>query len=542
MTAAPSLARSSLAMAGGTIASRLLGVVRQSLIIAVTGAALAGDAFTAANVLPNVIYMIIAGGVLNSVLIPQLVKASRNADGGREFTDRILTLGGVGILAVTIVCTAGAGILMQVMTHLSGDALQLSVLFAFITLPQIFFYGLYALIGQVLNARGQFAAFGWAPALANVVAIIGLVAFLLVFPRQADPSAWTGQMILLLGGTATASIAIQGLILLIPLYRNGFRFTPRFGLRGVGLGDASQVAKWAFAALAVSQVGFIVASKIMTSASDQQTNAVFIAGLTVYSSALLVFQMPHSFVALSVITAMYPRIARAVHDKDTAALRRYYARGLTLPTALTLPASVALAAFALPICRLLFDAHPESIALVLAAMALGVVPFGVDVLNQRFLYAHEDGRTAFGEQLVLTGSATLVNIGALLFAPPDRVVLVVGLGIVVSNILSSFFGLWFIRRRLGHLGLARILRTYLKIGFASLIAGGIAWLLVLGFDEIVHGQFAQVITLVVGGGVFGVVYLVVAALLHIEEVGELVDPVVRAGARGVISGLHRVRR
>ena len=542
MTAAPSLARSSLAMAGGTVVSRVLGVVRQSLIIAVTGAALAADAFTSANVLPNVIYMIIAGGVLNSVLIPQLVKASRGADGGREFTDRILTIGGIGILAVTLVCTAGAGVLMRVMTHLSGDALQLAILFAFITLPQIFFYGLYALIGQVLNARGQFAAFGWAPALANVVAIIGLVAFLLLFPHQAPAAQWTGQMILLLGGTATASIAVQGLILLIPLYRNGFRFTPRFGLRGVGLGDATQVAKWAFAALAVSQVGFIVASRIMTSASDQQTTAVFIAGLTVYSSALLVFQMPHSFVALSVITAMYPRIAKAVQDKDTAALRRDYTRGLTLPTAATLPASIALAAFALPICRLLFNAHPEAIALVLAAMALGVVPFGIDVLNQRFLYAHGDGRTAFAEQVVLTGSATLVNVGAFLFAPPERVVLVVGLGLVVSNVLSSFFGMWFVRRRLGHLGFARITRTYLKIGCASLVAGGIGWLVVLGFDEFVHGRFEQILTLVVGGAVFGVVYLLVAALLRIEEVGELVDPVVRAGARGALAGLHRARR
>lgn len=542
MTAVPSVARSSLAMAGGTVASRLLGVVRQSLIIAVTGAALAGDAFAAANVLPNVIYMIIAGGVLNSVLIPQLVKATRHPDGGREFTDRILTVGGIGILVVTVVCTAGAGLLMRLVTELSGAALQLAVLFAFVTLPQIFFYGLYALIGQVLNARGQFAAFGWAPALANVVAIAGLVVFLIVFPRQVDASAWTPQMVLLLGGTATASIAVQGLILLVPLYRSGFRFTPRFGLRGVGLGDATQVAKWAFAALAVSQVGFIVASKIMTSASDQQTKAVFIAGLTVYTSALLVFQMPHSFVALSVITAMYPRIAKAVHDKDTAALRRDYMRGLTLPTALTLPASVALAAFALPICRLLFSSHPDAIALVLAAMALGVVPFGVDVLNQRFLYAHEDGRTAFLEQVVLTGSATIINIGAFLLVPPEQVVLVVGLGIVVSNILSSLFGMWFIRRRLGHLGLVGIVGTYLRIGVASLVAGGIAWLIVLGFDQIVHGQLAQVLILVVGGGVFGVVYLLVAALLHIEEVGDLVDPVVRTGARAAMKGLRRVRR
>lgn len=526
------IARSSLAMAGGTIASRVLGVVRQSLIIAAVGAALAGEAFTAANIMPNVIYMIIAGGVLNSVLIPQLVRATKNADGGREFTDRILTVGGALLLAVTVVCTAGAGILMRVTTDLSGDALHLATLFAFITIPQIFFYGLYALLGQVLNSRGQFAAFGWSPAIANVVAIAGLLAFLVLFHGQAEVSDWTGPMIWLLGGTATASIAVQGIILLFPLYRNGFRFTPRWGLRGVGLGQATQVAKWAFGALAVSQLGYVLASRIMTSASNDQTTALFIAGVTVYSSALLVFQMPHSFVALSVITAMYPRISKAAQEGDNASLRRDYRNGLTVPTALTLPASVALAVFALPICRLLFNAHPGDTALVLAAMALGVVPFGIDVLNQRFFYAHNDGRMAFAEQCVLTGSATAINVAAWFLAPPQYLVAVIGAGIVLSNILSSVFGLWFVRERIGRIGGGRVVRAYVRIGLASAVSGGVAWLVVLGCDRLLgDSRVEQLVPLLLGGGVFLFFYLTLAALLEISEVGDLIDPAVRGVAR-----------
>ena len=336
-----SIARSSLAMASGTIVSRVLGVLRQSLIVSAVGVALAGEAFTAANTLPNVIYMIIAGGVLNSVLIPQLVKAAKNPDGGREFTDRILTVGGAAILVVTVVCTAGAALLMRVMTDFSGRTLELAVFFAFLTLPQIFFYGVYALLGQVLGARGRFLAFGWSPAIANVVAIAGLVSFLVPLPAPGLAGPVDAGDGVVARGHGDGVDRRPGDRAALPVVAQRVPLHPEVGAARVGLGQASQVARWAFAALAVSQVGFVVASKIMTTASDQQTSANFIPGVTVYSNALLVFQMPHSFVALSFITAMYPRIAAAAHRGDHKALRRDYVAGLTVPTALTLPMSAS---------------------------------------------------------------------------------------------------------------------------------------------------------------------------------------------------------
>jgi putative peptidoglycan lipid II flippase len=532
VTTTPSIARSSLAMASGTVASRVLGVVRQSLLVLAIGLGVTNNAFTTANTLPNVIYMIIAGGVLNSILVPQLVKAAKNPDGGRDFTDRILTLSGVGFLVVTLVCTAGAGLLVRLYaSDADPDALSLATFFAFLTVPQIFFYGLYAVLGQVLNARGQFAAFGWSPALANVVQIIGLVAFMGLFDGHRRPGEWSAPMVWVFAGTATLSIAVQALFLLVPLWRNGFRWTPRFGLRGVGLGMTSRVAAWAFAALIVSQLGFLVASKVIWHASDQSSQLHrFIPGVAVYSSALFVFMVPHSFVALSIITALYPRISAAAQERDTTVLRREYARGLTVPTALTLPASFALLTFALPVTVLLFSSRdPAEIpatARVLAAMALGVVPFGIDVLNQRFFYAHDDGRTAFWEQVVLTSSATAITLVTLLMRP-EHTVAVIGLGIVASNILSSLFGMWFVRRRLGHLGMRGIVRSYLRIGCASLVAAAIAWPVVLGFDGLVHGRAGALLTLVVGGAVFGIVYLLMASLLQIREVWDLLDPVLR---------------
>jgi putative peptidoglycan lipid II flippase len=537
-TSTPSLARSSVAMASGSVASRVLGVIRQSLLVFAVGQGLVGNAFQTANTLPNVIYMLIAGGVLNSVLVPQLVRAAKKPDGGRDYTDRIITLAMAGFLLVTVVCTAGAGLLVRLYSQqLTGDALSLATFFAVLTIPQILFYGLYALLGQVLNARGQFAAFGWSPVLANVVSIAGLLAFLALYDGHAAPGAWTPAMVWLFAGTATLSIAAQGLFLVIPLWRSGFRWTPRFGFRGVGLRSTSTVAGWAFVALIVSQLGYLVASNVMWHASNQ-ADAVdrFVPGVSVYNSALFVFMVPHGFIALSIITAIYPRVSAAVHDGDTATVRREYIRGLLVPASLTMPATFALAVFAAPTVRFLFTskdpAELPATQLTLIAMAAGVIPFGIDVLNQRFFFAYERGRTALAEQLVLTGSAVAITLSALLLEPWYAVPLI-GVGIVVSNILAALFGMRVIGRQVGGLPVRRIASTYGRMALASLVAALVALpgdLLVGRFTP--DTRWGALVTLAVGGTVIGLVYLGMARLLRIREVADLTERILERLPRG----------
>jgi putative peptidoglycan lipid II flippase len=524
----PSVARSSLLMASGSVVSRLLGVVRQSLIVLAIGQGLVGNAFQTANTLPNVIYMIIAGGVLNSILVPQLVKAATNPDGGREYTDRIITLASAGFLLITVACTAGAGLLIRLYSqNLAADALWLATFFAVVTIPQIFFYGLYALLGQVLNARGQFAAFGWSPALANVVSIAGLLAFMRLYDGHLGPDRWSPTMVVVLAGTATLSVVVQALFLIIPLWRSGFRWTPRFGVRGVGLRTTSRIAGWAFAALVVSQLGYLVASNVMWHASNQ-SDAVdrFVPGVAVYSNALFVFMVPHAFVAVSIITALYPRMSRAAGDGDLDTVRTEYERGITVPATVTVPASVALILFCVPITEILFTsrdpAELPATALTLAAMAIGVVPFGIDVLNQRFFYMYENGRLALAEQLVLSISATAITLSTLLL-PPWYAVPVIGVGIVVSNVLASLFGMSRVRRLVGHLPVARIWWSQARMLLASAVAALPGFGLFVVLRRAVEGRLGVLIALAVAGVVYGLVYLVMARVLRISEVGRMLD-------------------
>ena len=180
-----SLARSSALMALGTVASRLLGFVRTSTLTAVIGIGLAADTFDVANTLPNQFYLLLAGGVLNAVLVPQITKAATHDDGGHEFVNRLLTISFAIIAVATVVITALAPFLVRLFSAgWDEEALELATAFAFICLPQVLLYGLYTLLGQVLNANGRFAAYMWAPAVANLVAIVGLVVFRLAFGKR----------------------------------------------------------------------------------------------------------------------------------------------------------------------------------------------------------------------------------------------------------------------------------------------------------------------------------------------------------------------
>ncbi len=531
-----SVARSSAVLAAGSVVSRALGVVRQSLITYLIGQGLVGNAFTTANTLPNIIYMLIAGGVLNSVLVPQLVKASKRPDGGRDYTDRLLTAGIGGILAITVLATAGAALLMRLYAgdRLTGPALELAVFFAVITLPQVFFYGLYGLLGQVLNARGQFAAYGWAPALANVVAIIGLIAFGMLYNGHQEPSAWTSPMVWLFAGTATASIVVQGLLLVWPLWRTGFRWRPRFGLRNTGMGTTSRMAGWAFSALVVAQLGYLVASQVMWRATggDEATmgSGPFVAGTTVYANSLLVFMVPHGLITVSVLTALYPRLSAAARDNDLVALRSDYRRGLTVPATLTLPATAALIIFALPLTGLLFtSANPAEIpatAAVIAFMAPALLPFGVNLLGQRTWYAFEDGRMGFTQQTISTAAAMTVTLIGV-FVPPAWAVPVIAMGVVVGNTVGAVFGLLVLRRRRLRAWPAKaVVRTWARMAVASAGTGCFTWAFVIWLTRLTDGwgRIGYAVTLAVGGLIFAVVYVLLARRLHIAEIETFLRP------------------
>ncbi|MHB8273675.1 MAG: murein biosynthesis integral membrane protein MurJ, partial [Dermatophilaceae bacterium] len=519
-----SLARSTAGMAAGTVVSRVLGVVRAAMQLAVVGALLTGDAWDVANTLPNIIYLLLAGGVLNAVLVPQITRAASHADGGREYVDRLLTIAITGIAVVAVLFTLAAGLLVRLYSSplWTPDVRSLSTAFALICLPQIFFYGLYTLLGQVLNARNHFAAYMWAPALANVVAIGGLAFFLVRYPHQAAVTSWTSPMVWVLAGSATAGVAAQALVLVVPLWRSGFRFRPRWGVRGVGLRTASTVALWTFAATGVPAAGFIITSRVLTYAGQ----AGVLAGLEVpgkisYSNAFLIFMLPHSLVTVSLVTALFTRMSRAAHAGDLDEVRADVDRGMRLTAVATVPATVGALVLGFAATATLYQGSSEAstrgIASVMMAMMLGLVPFGVFYLLQRVFYAFEDARTPFMLQIVVTVVATIANLASLLL-PLRWIAVGVGAGQALSNLAGMVVGLVLARRRLESLPLRDVTRTYVRLIVASVVAAAAAYVVQLGLGQVLEGKLFNLVALATGGLVFVGVYIVAARRLRVREI------------------------
>ncbi|MER7070689.1 lipid II flippase MurJ [Terrabacter sp. NPDC000476] len=549
-TAAPSVARSSLTMLGGSVASRVLGVVRNGLITFIIGAKLAGDAFSLANTLPNVLYVLAAGGILNAVLIPSLARAMKLADGGQEFTDRVITVALAGMAVITAAVMAGAaGFVWLLASNNSDDFKSLALAFSLICLPQIFFYGLFALLGQILNARGQFGAFAWAPFFANVVAVAGLLVFLVAFgrplgqpvegqPQPGDPAQWTGPMIWLFAGSATLSVVVQALSLVPALRRTGFRYRPRWGLRGVGLGGVRRLAVWAFVGLAVSQVGFFISQGALNNATASAKTlglSLDARGPAAYGIAFTLFMLPHAFVTVSIMTALFPRFSKAAAADDRATLRRDFRTGLTMPLVVNVPIMVAVIVLAQPVVALLnpgIDQRSVEVASsVLVIMILGLVPFGLDLLCYRMFFALEDGRPTVVMQVLLTGISAVAGV-VTLFINPVWAIGVMAVGQTVGNVVSSAVGLHLLRRRIGPLGLTSGLVTASRVGAAAALAGLVAWGATTVLDPItgaaiaeggsaLRRMFASAVEIGLVGLVLGVVYVGLAHAFGVREMRQV---------------------
>ena len=540
-----SILRSSLIMASGTVMSRFLGILRAILLAATIGVTTnAADAFGVANQLPNNVYAIIVGGVLNAVLVPQIVRARTHLDGGNAYIDRLLTIAIVTFGSITVLTTVSAPLLVSLYTSgWEADQLALATAFAYWCLPQLFFYGLYSLLGEVLNAKSKFGPYMWAPVLNNIVAIIGMAAFVWQFgfdpTGQQSVADWTQQQISWLAGSATLGVASQALILLVFWKKMGLAFKFNFSWRGVGLGPAMKAASWTLGMLIVTQIGGIVQTAVASSSiqgRDQLVDSnVAIASVAAMSIAWLIFMLPHSVATVSIATAYFTRMSEHAMDKNFDELKKDLVEGLRTIAMISVLATTALIVLAYPVSRVFVGELPGAVALgnVVIAMVVGLLPFSFVFMIQRAFYALEDTRTPF----IFTFVQVLVNItgSVLVWLYVEDIWLVVGLSLVTSASILIQSGLSFalFRRKYGSLGQGGLAIATTKFIGAALLAGGAGYWMLQAMGGTVAGAFAidsvlsSVVSCVTIGLVISLVYILVLKLLRVKEVDILLAPVVR---------------
>lgn len=537
--------RNSAIMAAGTLVSRMLGLLRSVLTVWALGSTTGiANTWATANSLPNIIYLLLAGGVINAVLVPQITRALEHSDGGKAYTDRIVTLTLTILLGVTVIGMALAPWVYQIYDHknVTGDKLHVATAFTLICLPQIFFYGVYTILGQVLNARGRFGAFMWSPALANVVIILGLVWFIAAYPHGQNGvppySGWTTEMILVLALPATLAIVAQALVLVPVLKRAGYSFTPNFKFRGVGLRSASTMAGWAFAAVIVQQLGLIVTSRLLNSQPDGEP------GKGAQDQAFLLFTLPHSLITVSLVTALFTRMSIAAGRNETDKVKDDMTTGIRLSGLASVMLTFGCFALVFPLVSAMFGADPDTrwaIGSMAIAMLVGLVPYSLCLVIQRVFYAYNDAKTPFWMQIICTGIA--VGLTVPWFFLQDTTILGhpgahwvgvgVGLAQTISNVVQAAVGFVLLRRCFGAVDLSETVRTYVRLAIAAIIATGVTLLVSFLVHQVAPvTRVESLVELLIIGPLFLAVYFLVASRLRVQEINSLLGPITRRLRRG----------
>jgi putative peptidoglycan lipid II flippase len=525
---ASSVARNSATMAVGSIVSRVTGFLRTATIGAAIGAAAVSDNYNLANTLPNMVYELLLGGVLASVIVPLLVRArTTDTDRGEAYTQRLLTLATVFLAAATVVAIAAAPLLTAVMASRAPSAdKHLITVLAYLLLPEIFFYGIAALLAAILNTRGHFAAPMWTPILNNVVVILTAAAFMLLPAAPGDLTARTitTTQILVLGLGTTLGIVVQAAGLIPSLRKVGFRWKWRWDFRELHLRELARIGGWMLGYVLVSQVGVVVVLKLAKLAANNG-NA---AGPAIYLNAFLIFAMAHGIVAVSIMTALMPRMSAAAAEHRYADVVDQLSLGTRLSSVILVPATAAYLVLGRPLGVTLFQwgnyTHPQAVdtGWVIAIAGLGLVPFAISQLQLGVFYALPDTKTPALLNVPIVGLRIAVQVIAYLVLSASWVAAGLMFGNAVSFVFAVGLGYWLLRKRIGPLGLRQVGRTLLRLALAATIAAVPAALVVYGLNAVIgDGKVGSFIQLVVGGVILLAAYVAVAMALRVREVTEL---------------------
>jgi len=535
--ARPGRASSGAAIAAGTLTSRITGFLRTIVIAAALGQFL-GDPYNVANTIPNILYDLLLGGVLSSVVLPLLVQAAHDdEDGGEAYAQRLLS---VVVAVLTVAAVAGVLLAPQIVHlyggKLTGDDRELATTFARYFLPQVLFYGAGAVFTAILNTRGSLALPMWAPVLNNLVVIVSGALFLGITRSAPHAGQLTKGQILVLAIGTTGGIVVQTIALLPGLRAVGFRPRLRTDWRASPLVAAGPFAAWMVGYVVTNQLGYLVIVNLATASGRARGNPGF--GYSAYTYAYVLFSLPYAVVAVTVITALFPRMSRSATEHRRGDIANTLAGGLSLAGTMLVPATALLVALG-PLIGAVVFAHGNTdlsnarlTGATLAAFGIGLVPFSAFQLQLRAFLALRDSRTPALVNVAITAVNVLADVVLYVALPPRQKVVGLALGFVLSYAVGTLWFARILRRRLGPANEHQVFRTHLRLAIAAVVAAAPAYvaarLLTAGLGLDPESSFVAV---VVATAIGGAVFLAVAGRLRIRELDDIAG-MVRRRLRG----------
>ncbi|WP_461143596.1 murein biosynthesis integral membrane protein MurJ [Salinifilum aidingensis] len=480
-----SLLRATGSMAVATLFSRLTGFLWKVMLAWAIGYGVVNDSFMVANNLPNSIFELLLGGVLTSVIVPVLVRAQKSdPDGGEGYIQRLLTLSVVVLGVGTALSLVGASWLVARYAADEGSGNpELATAFAYLLLPQIFFYGISALIGAILQSKEKFAVPAWAPVMNNLVVIATLGAYWLIPGRLTfDPVEMGDAHLLTLGIGVTFGVLTQAAIQLPALRRAGIRLRWRWGWDS-RLTEFGGLAAWMVGYVAVSQLGLMAMSKAGTEAG----------AWSMYQYVWMLLQLPYGVLGFSVMTAILPRMSAAAADGDHQRVIDDLSLGNRLSTVSLLPVSAVMAAVGPPLGLALFSlgrsaGDAGTVGTALAVSAFGVLPYALTMLQMRVFYTLKDARTPTLIMVLMTAFKIPASMWAGTLGSTEDVLYALSIINSASFLVGWIIGELWLRHRLGPLGTGRFAVTLGKTLLASAVGGAVAWLVTLAIGAAVPGE------------------------------------------------------
>lgn len=507
------LARASTLIAAGTLVSRITGLVRTIVLVTAIGAiGQASDAFGIANQLPSTVLALISTGLLTGVIVPRVVSVSAQEDGGRLFLPKLLTVwASILFVATALSMLTAPWMVWALAGNFTAEQSALATSFAYWCLPQIFFYGMFALIGETLNARRVFTPYAWAPVVNNLISIVGFGLFIVLYGvDRSSLDGWDAAQVALIGGTATLGIVTQTVLLMVSWRRSGIPLRLDFRWRGVGFDSMGKLASWTFSMVLVSVFASIIQQRTISAASGQD------ASIAVWSNAWLIYMVPYALIVLSIGTPYFTRISehadagrpREVLSDAGAAIRTL---GLFIVIA-----SAALMVAAAPASRIFTNHATDALAAapVLIAFLVALTPMAVLFVIQRMFYAYGDTRTPFFFTL-FQGSVIVGLTLAATGVPKEYLTATVAAVQTLAGILQLLLATWLLRRKLGPLGLRRSLIALLRFTAAAIPASAAGYGVYVLSGGATGWMLQDKLLGTAGAALIGIVCVVVYALILI---------------------------
>ena len=518
-----SLLRASSVMAAGTIFSRVTGLIRNLLLVALLGTALLGDTYNVANTMPNILYNLLVGGALTAVFVPQIVRSLRDSDGGSAFISRLFTVTVTFLFLLTAIGLLLAPQIVNIYApEYSGRAeFDITVTLMRYCLPQIFFLGLFALLGQIANAKGKFGPMMWAPVINNLIAI-ALFTFLLRNNPDLAVESITTSDLLWLGLGTTAGYIAQALILFPVIIKSGVKLSLNFNWRNTQIIKSFKLAGWSFLYALISQLSYLVTINIATTAAVRSAAGGVATGVgyTPYANAYLILILPHSIITVSIVTALLPRLSNLVIDKKQSEIASAMSMAMRLIGIFTVPAALLFLVFGEVISKVLYfgistdDAN--YLGLTLSAFALGLIPVSINLVLLRGLNAFENLRSQVIGNLIMNIISVVLSMAAAVYLEPKWVTVGLAAIFTVHYFIGTAISFYLIRRHNIDLPVFSIAVFYLKLFLIFSLSLAPIWALRY---QLPGGNLIYLLLVVLVSTAF---YLFILRLLKMPEVTYLV--------------------